>query len=220
MQTRKETECRSSGTEHRHPGPRGSGTMRQQRDRAADRPVLKLIGEKQEILQGFLAPWVKAFEEWVPFAPSSLYLELKSRGTHLCKPEQKCQKLYVLSRDTLKAQGSLLLPPDSQPSDPQFSGVSSLSPCCPVSPEKPSQQQGCGIPSHLQHRRRCQDSCSRGLPFHACLPLQGAPSRPALRRWTNSFWLHLPPRDFSPGEFFHPGITWQVLIRYHSIRPR
>lgn len=39
--------------------------------------VLELLGEKQGILQGFLAPWEKAFEEWRSFAPS-LYLELKS----------------------------------------------------------------------------------------------------------------------------------------------
>lgn len=44
----------------------------------ADQFVLKLIRAKQEILQGFLAPWVKAFEEWVLFAPPSLHLELTS----------------------------------------------------------------------------------------------------------------------------------------------
>lgn len=49
---------------------------------------------------------------------------------------------------------------------------------------------------------------SWGSPFHACLPHQGASSHPTLRCWTSSFWLHLPPRDFSSGEIFCPGITW------------
>lgn len=66
--------------------------MKKQRRRAADPSRLKLVGEKQEILQGFLAPWVKAFEEWVSFPPSSLYLELKSQGTHLCKTRTKVSK--------------------------------------------------------------------------------------------------------------------------------
>lgn len=152
--------------QHRHPGPRNRrGMKKKQRCRAAEPSRLKLTGEKQETLQGFLAPWVKAFEEWVSFAPSPLYLELKSQGTHLCKQEQKCQKIDALCWDTLKAQGSLLHPLDSQLSDHQFSGVSPFSLRCLVSPEKPSQKQGHGIPSHLQRHWRYQDITFMGIAF-------------------------------------------------------
>lgn len=121
----------------------------------------KLLREKQEILQGFLAPWAKAFEEWVSFAPSSLYLELKKTRDPPLQTRTRVRNFMLC------LEGTKLLPPSagSQPSHPQPSSVSSLSPCCPIPPEKPSQKQGCGIPSHPRRGWRYQHLMVTGIAF-------------------------------------------------------
>lgn len=116
--------------------------------------------------------WVKAFEEWVSFPPpSSLYLELKKTRDPPLQTRTKVSEnsYFVLGR----FEGTKLLIPSapfttehhfiSPSTHHQFRGVSSLSPCCPVSPEKPSGKQGCGVPSSLRHGWRDQDLVFMGI---------------------------------------------------------
>lgn len=183
-------------TKHHHPRLRWRGMRRQQRCRAADRSTLKLAGEKQDILQGFLAPWVKAFKEHVSFAPSLK----KKKKRH--PPLQTRTKVSEISCFVLgHLEGTQLLAPSARFHSAAWYLL-----------ESPHRNKA--VESHHTYSITGGNRtlCLQGLPFHACLLLQGASLHPVFRCWTNSFWLYLPPRGFSPGETFPPGITWQVLI--------